>query len=198
MSFKVHDIAACRQVAEVDDLLVTHRLNDFLEVQYAAGLPSHVWLSLRVAANILAATRADDPVHVFLHTLAEWLKQQEGTQDKQAGRFFGFTKTHASSDYQVRGTISRAGTPLTGVRVMLFDKDIFSDDTLGLDFTGADGGYQVRFNEKDFKTSFSLEGEPDIYMVIEALDTDAGEFKQVERLKLKKTSQHSITHDVVL
>ena len=66
--------------------------------------------------------------------------------------------------YYVRGTIveNETGTPLAGLYVRAYDKDIVIDDQLGDAVTDASGAFEIVFTEVQFMDAF--ETRPDIYV----------------------------------
>ena len=68
--------------------------------------------------------------------------------------------------YVVRGRVTDSrGSPVPGVRVRAYDRDLLFDDALGEDETSRSGTYEVRFREEDFRELF-LEGQPEVYVVV--------------------------------
>jgi hypothetical protein len=66
---------------------------------------------------------------------------------------------------RVVGTVveQESGKPLAGLRVKAYDKDLLSDDKLGLDaVTDAAGKFEISYSEAHFR-DFN-ETEPDIYI----------------------------------
>lgn len=51
-----------------------------------------------------------------------------------------------------------------GLRVTAFDKDLVKDDFLGEAVTDAEGHFEIRFTDADFKDV--LESQPDIYLCV--------------------------------
>ncbi len=75
--------------------------------------------------------------------------------------------------YRVAGVIHEEGTgrPLEGLRVAAFDKDVVKDDFLGEAMTDAEGRFEIRFTDADFKDL--LESQPDIYLCVFRPDAPA-------------------------
>jgi hypothetical protein len=57
-----------------------------------------------------------------------------------------------------------SGKPLSGLFVVVYDKDILRNDLLGKATTGADGKFKIEYDSKDFKEP--LEKNPDIFLNI--------------------------------
>lgn len=70
-------------------------------------------------------------------------------------------KTH-----RVSGVVLEHGSrqPLPGLMVNAFDKDVIQDDYLGQCETDAEGRFEIRFTDADFK-DFG-EAHPDIYLSV--------------------------------
>lgn len=68
--------------------------------------------------------------------------------------------------FRVRGVLVEAGSgsPVAGYRVAAFDRDVVSDDFLGDCDTDADGRFEIRFLETDFKDV--MEVRPDLYLQV--------------------------------
>jgi len=68
--------------------------------------------------------------------------------------------------HRVFGTVREAGTgrPLPGLIVNAIDKDVLKDDYLGQCETNAEGRFEIRFTDSDFKDIG--ESKPDIYLCI--------------------------------
>ncbi len=66
----------------------------------------------------------------------------------------------------VAGTVveQESGKPIQGLRVRAFDKDLLFDDKLGDTLTDAQGKFEIRFTEAQFR-DFG-ETTPDIYIRI--------------------------------
>lgn len=66
----------------------------------------------------------------------------------------------------VAGTVveQESGKPIQGLRVRAFDKDLIFDDKLGDTLTDAQGKFEIRFTEAQFR-DFG-ETTPDIYIRI--------------------------------
>jgi hypothetical protein len=73
-------------------------------------------------------------------------------------------------------TVCETKEPVTGVRVLAFDRDWLQDDPLGVALTGAGGHYRIDYASEDFKRTpffgISLEwvGGPDLYFRVELPD----------------------------
>lgn len=68
---------------------------------------------------------------------------------------------------RVLGTVveQESGKPLAGLRVRAYDKDVITDDKLGLDaVTDAAGKFEISYTEAHFRDL--NETEPDIYIRI--------------------------------
>ena len=70
--------------------------------------------------------------------------------------------------FRVSGLVREleSGAPLPGLHVQAFDKDVVSDDYLGDSETDADGRFDIRFSDAEFKDF--LESKPDIYLCVRA------------------------------
>lgn len=68
--------------------------------------------------------------------------------------------------FRVRGVVVEEGTgaPVAGYRVAAFDQDVIRDDFLGDCDTDADGRFEIRFLETDFKDV--MEVRPDLYLQV--------------------------------
>jgi hypothetical protein len=66
--------------------------------------------------------------------------------------------------YYVRGTIveNETGTPLPGLYVRAYDKDLVIDDFLGDTVTDGAGAFEIVFTEVQFMDAF--ETQPDLYL----------------------------------
>jgi hypothetical protein len=83
----------------------------------------------------------------------------------------GYQTLAAEKKWRITGRITdRRNRPLPGLRVLAYDKDLAkADDFLGGAFTDADGAFELRYEEEDFKSKQALidfEGNPDIYLDI--------------------------------
>ena len=72
--------------------------------------------------------------------------------------------------FRVSGVIceEESGRPLAGLHVQAFDKDVVSDDFLGDGSTNAEGRFEIRFTDADFKDA--VEAQPDIYLRVYSPD----------------------------
>jgi len=68
--------------------------------------------------------------------------------------------------FRVAGVVKEqgSGAPREGLRVTAYDKDLVKDDFLGEAVTDADGAFEIRFTDADFKDV--LESHPDIYLCV--------------------------------
>lgn len=68
--------------------------------------------------------------------------------------------------FRVGGEIREKGSqrPLAGLCVRAFDKDLVKDDFLGEAETDAQGRFDIRFTDADFKDF--LETRPDLYLCV--------------------------------
>lgn len=68
--------------------------------------------------------------------------------------------------FRVAGVVKEqgSGAPREGLRVTAYDKDLVKDDFLGEAITDADGAFEIRFTDADFKDV--LESQPDIYLCV--------------------------------
>jgi carotenoid cleavage dioxygenase len=68
--------------------------------------------------------------------------------------------------FRITGLIreEESGRPLPGLMVCAFDKDVIKDDYLGENLTDADGRFEIRFTDADFKDA--IESRPDLYLYI--------------------------------
>lgn len=66
--------------------------------------------------------------------------------------------------YRVFGSIceEESGRPLAGLRVRVYDKDLVVDDFVGEARTDAQGHFEVRFTESQFRDLH--ETRPDVYL----------------------------------
>ena len=74
------------------------------------------------------------------------------------------------ADYReiVTGTlVDKAGAPLAGATVQVYDKDLLHSDHLGTETTDDAGRFRVPFSWSDYKDAF-LEGRPDIFIKVTA------------------------------
>ena len=73
--------------------------------------------------------------------------------------------------HRVWGVVVEAetGRPLQGLLVNALDKDVLMDDFLGQCETDAEGKFEIRFTDADFK-DFG-ETKPDIYLTVFAADS---------------------------
>jgi hypothetical protein len=69
-----------------------------------------------------------------------------------------------SLQFRISGRVvdRQTGAGLSGVMVRAYDKDLLFDDLLGTATTGADGGFELRYSESDFRELF--ERRPDVYL----------------------------------
>jgi len=94
------------------------------------------------------------------------LGQALGEQDRLR---VGYQKLKADAPWAITGRASgRDSRPLAGLQVLAHDRDrTHKDDFLGCAFTDADGTFEIRYEEADFKSKHSFidfEGNPDIYL----------------------------------
>lgn len=73
---------------------------------------------------------------------------------------------HAWRRFRVRGVLLEEGTgsPVAGHRVAVFDRDLVRDDFLGDCDSDAEGRFEIRFLESDFKDA--MEVRPDLYLQV--------------------------------
>jgi hypothetical protein len=70
----------------------------------------------------------------------------------------------SADTFRVIGTVEEEGTgrPLGNLVVRAFDRDLIYDDTLGFANTDAEGRFEIRYGEADFRDLF--ESKPDLYL----------------------------------
>jgi hypothetical protein len=68
--------------------------------------------------------------------------------------------------FRVEGVVreQETGRPLTGLLVCAYDKDVIQDDYLGGAETDANGCFEIRFTDADFKDA--MESRPDLYLCV--------------------------------
>lgn len=68
--------------------------------------------------------------------------------------------------FRVEGVVreQESGSPLPGLVVCAFDKDLIKDDYLGETETDAEGRFEIRFTDADFKDA--IESHPDLYLCV--------------------------------
>ena len=67
--------------------------------------------------------------------------------------------------FRITGVVKDpTGAPLAGLRVQAFDKDVVSDDFLGDTDTNAEGRFEIRFTDADFRDA--VEARPDLYLKV--------------------------------
>ncbi|HEX6098810.1 MAG TPA: C25 family cysteine peptidase [Thermoanaerobaculia bacterium] len=69
-----------------------------------------------------------------------------------------------SLQFRISGRVvdRQTGGGVSGVMVRAYDKDLLFDDLLGTATTGADGAFELRYSESDFRELF--ERRPDVYL----------------------------------
>lgn len=67
---------------------------------------------------------------------------------------------HVSGVVRAQGS----GEPLAGLVVCAFDEDLVKDDFLGECETDAEGRFEIRFMDADFKDA--VESQPDLYLCV--------------------------------
>jgi hypothetical protein len=75
------------------------------------------------------------------------------------------TDRSAGTDtFRVTGTVEEeeTGRPLGNLIVRAFDRDLLFDDKLGFASTDADGRFEIRYGEADFRDAW--ESQPDLYL----------------------------------
>jgi hypothetical protein len=73
--------------------------------------------------------------------------------------------TITGKDYKLQARVLWSDErPASNLSVKVYDKDTFNDDFLGETTTADNGGFELAFNEKDFKGFFDR--KPDLYFVI--------------------------------
>ncbi len=76
----------------------------------------------------------------------------------------------------VRGRLLRLETqaPLIDYKVEAYDEDIALDDLLGWSYGDMHGGFELRFEESDFKepAAFGIEGDPELTLRILNVDSE--------------------------
>lgn len=72
----------------------------------------------------------------------------------------------ASDTFRVTGVIEEeeTGRPLCNLIVRAFDRDLVFDDKLGFTNTDADGRFEIRYGEAEFRDAW--ESKPDLYLRI--------------------------------
>jgi hypothetical protein len=68
--------------------------------------------------------------------------------------------------FRIEGVVreKESGRPLPGFTVRAFDQDVLRDDHLGDALTDADGRFEIRFSDVQFKDV--LESHPDLYLCV--------------------------------
>ena len=93
--------------------------------------------------------------------------------------------------YRVEGVVrdAESATPVAGLRVCAFDKDLVYDDFLGECETDAEGRFAIGFTDADFKDM--VESKPDLYLSVfrpgdsEPIADTRGELREnAERLEI--------------
>lgn len=88
----------------------------------------------------------------------------EGQNTNAIGERQALTKT--GTGYKLQGRVlwsdEKAARDLV---VKVYDKDLFNDDFLGTTMTADDGGFDLEFDEKDFK-DWIFDRKPDLYFII--------------------------------
>ena len=97
--------------------------------------------------------------------------------------------------FRLRGSVRREGSeaPLVGVVVRAFDKDLVFDDSLGEARTDELGGFQIQFNDLDFRDA--LEQRPDVYLRVLSPN---GEIELANTLSAVRHDARDEEHFVVL
>ncbi len=96
--------------------------------------------------------------------------------------------------YKIRGSIrDEAGSPLSGLFVEAYDKDLLADDYLGNSRTDSNGEFHIEFNEQAFKGIVEwLERKPDEFLIIR----DA--HRMLHRTEVRREAQILEVFDVKL
>jgi hypothetical protein len=81
-----------------------------------------------------------------------------------------------------------SGKPLSGLYVVVYDKDFLRDDLLGKTKTGSDGKFEIEYDSTDFKEP--LEKNPDIFLNVFNKDPS----KTKSRIKPIYTTRKSIRY----
>lgn len=108
----------------------------------------------------------------------------------------GYAAEKADAKWQITGALTdRDSKPLSGVRILAYDKDTAkADDFLGCTFTDDSGYFEIGYDEADFKSKklIDLEGNPDIYLELSDLESGVekrtavrGESDEKEHFDLK-------------
>lgn len=68
--------------------------------------------------------------------------------------------------FRIEGVVreQESGRPLSGFTVRAFDQDVLRDDHLGDALTDAEGRFEIRFSDVQFKDL--LESRPDLYLCV--------------------------------
>lgn len=108
------------------------------------------------------------------------LEHLSGALGGKSEMLFGYAAFKPEARWRVTGEVTdRDGTPLPGLRVLAYDKDVLKDDDfLGVAFTDETGFFEIGYEESDFKSPklVDFEGNPDIY--IELTDVAGGASKR--------------------
>lgn len=70
--------------------------------------------------------------------------------------------------YQIWGKIleKESGRGVPNITVKAFDKDMRTDDYLGVGVTDKNGRFEIRYSEKDFRDFIVFDRKPDLYLTI--------------------------------
>jgi hypothetical protein len=109
----------------------------------------------------------------------------------------GFYTAKPTASRRITGRVrNRRDRPIGGLRVLAYDKDTMKqDDFLGCAFTDIRGRFEIGYDESDYKakkTLFDVEGNPDIYLEVSEIRSNAtkrtvtlGEAEAEEHFDLK-------------
>lgn len=167
--------ASGAQVVNLQDALLLLLDRQFIRSFDPPDLPTSD--ELQKLTVILKEERAQALFGESTRQLIRYFQIQQGlgdnlyglVEDKTAAGINKILKSlgllNGETAFVVSGTVTdQNGTPITGVRVVAFDRDVAAEDRLGNAVTGAEGTYRITYGEKQFRRSANERGGADLFV----------------------------------
>ena len=170
---------------------------DQVGVAGSERIPGHFWLP--VEAEFGLEYPHLQTIVAYVRANAEFIDADaDGTAETaETGCYLAFERADDGADYEITGTVTRAGAPVAGVRIIARDQDMLADDFCGLAYTDGAGRYRVLFDRSDFSRLPGEDG-PDLYLEVAELNRVSGEFGDAGRVDIGETRETAISRDVQL
>ncbi|HPZ08810.1 MAG TPA: hypothetical protein PL110_11890 [Candidatus Eremiobacteraeota bacterium] len=193
-------------IDEIEREFVEKEMIQYIAVEYEEDLPEVFWLSSDAMEELQALEIKDEKLKKFLDILVDYVinnsefidadgDMEEGINEK--GCYLAFQFIKKDPEFKISGFIRQDMEPVTGIRVKVYDDDVFTEDFLGLAFSDVNGYYEVGFNLEDF-VNLDSDAIPELYLDIAELDRVTGDFNSIQQIEIPKTKENVISYDVEL